>query len=142
MVAQTYDPVVSPAPLHAVVTPLGAGLLLAALATDVAYVQTVSTQWETFSVWLISGGLLIALLAAVSLVIDLATGRTRHVSAVKFTALASAVVVATVNAFVHSRDGYTAVAPTGLALSALTAILLGIAAWGGWSLNAPQGRRA
>ena len=128
------------APLHAVLTPLGASLLLAALATDIAYVKTVSTQWETFSVWLITGGLLVALLAALALLIDLVSGRTRHLAPVKFIALASAAVTATVNAFVHSRDGYTAVAPTGLGLSILTALLIGVAAWGGWSLNAPSRR--
>ena len=129
------------APIHAGLIPLGAGLLFAALVTDAAYLRTVSTQWETFSVWLITGGLLLALLAAVALVADLVTGRTRHVSALKFIVLVSAVVTSVVNVFVHSRDGYTAVAPTGVALSAATAVLLAVAAWGGWSLNAGVARR-
>lgn len=128
-------------PIHAGLVPLGAGLLFAALATDLAYLRTFSTQWETFSVWLIAGGLLTALLAAFALAADLLTGRTRHIAAAKFFALASAAVVAIVNVFVHSRDGYTAVAPTGVALSGLTAVLLAAAAWGGWSLNARPVRR-
>ena len=122
-------------PVHAGLIPLGAGLLFTALATDLAYLRTVSTQWETFSVWLITGGLLMALLAALALVADLLTGRTRRISALKFIVLVSAVVTTLVNAFVHSRDGYTAVAPTGIGLSAVTAVLLAVAAWGGWSLN-------
>jgi uncharacterized membrane protein len=130
----------APEPLHAGLIPLGAGLLFAALATDLAYVQTFATQWETFSVWLITGGLLMALLAALALGVDLLTGRTRHIAPVKFTALASAAVCGIVNAFVHSRDGYTAVGPTGLGLSAATAAFLVVAAWRGWSLNAPARR--
>ena len=35
-----------------------------------------------------------------------------------------AVVLALVNAFVHSRDGYTAVVPTGLMLSGLVVLVL------------------
>jgi uncharacterized membrane protein len=34
------------------------------------------------------------------------------------------VFVAVINAFVHSRDGYTAVVPTGLMLSACVVIVL------------------
>ncbi len=129
------------APIHAGMIPLGAGLLFAALVTDLAYLRTVSTQWETFSIWLITGGLLMALVAALALIADLVTGRTRHISALKFIILASAVVTALVNAFVHSRDGYTAVAPTGIGLSVATAVLLAVASWGGWSLNADAARR-
>jgi uncharacterized membrane protein len=33
------------------------------------------------------------------------------------------------NAFVHSRDGYTAVVPTGLTLSALVVAILLFTAW-------------
>jgi uncharacterized membrane protein len=37
---------------------------------------------------------------------------------------ALAVLLALTNAFVHSRDGYTAVVPTGLMLSALVVVVL------------------
>lgn len=131
----------APTPMHAGLIPLGAGLLFTALVTDLTYLRTVSTQWETFSVWLITGGLVMALLATLALVADLLTGRTRHISTLKFVALASAVVTSIVNAFVHSRDGYTAVAPTGIGLSMITTLLLVVAAWGGWSLNAHAVRR-
>ena len=38
------------------------------------------------------------------------------------------------NAFVHSRDGWTSVVPTGLTLSIISVILLGASAWLGGSL--------
>jgi uncharacterized membrane protein len=39
-----------------------------------------------------------------------------------------------INAFVHSRDGYTAVVPTGLMLSGLVVVVLLLTAWVGITL--------
>ena len=124
------------APLHAILIPFGAALLVAALVTDVLYVKTVSTQWETFSIWLITGGLIIAAISALALLVDIVSGATRRIAWRKFGLFALAVVLSTVNAFVHSRDGYTAVVPSGIILSAIVTVLLVAGAWGGWSLNA------
>jgi uncharacterized membrane protein len=44
-------------------------------------------------------------------------------------------VLSIVNVLVHSRDGYTAVVPTGLALSGLVTVLLLSLAVGGWGLT-------
>ena len=120
-------------PSHARIAPLAAGLLIAALLTDLFYVRTVSTQWETFSIWLITAGLLTALIAAIAFVADLVRRRDLEVSPLKFTLFISAAVVGVVNALVHSRDGYTAVAPTGVILSAVTAAILLIASRPDWS---------
>jgi uncharacterized membrane protein len=38
------------------------------------------------------------------------------------------------NAFVHSRDGYTAVVPTGLMLSGLVIVVLLLTSWVGTAL--------
>jgi uncharacterized membrane protein len=43
-----------------------------------------------------------------------------------------AAILSVVNAFIHSRDGYSAVVPTGLALSAIVVVLMVIATWLGW----------
>jgi uncharacterized membrane protein len=47
---------------------------------------------------------------------------------------ALAVLLSVVNAFVHSRDGYTAVVPSGLTLSALVVVVLLFTAWVGMAL--------
>ena len=47
---------------------------------------------------------------------------------------AVALVLAIINAFMHSRDGYTSVVPTGLILSALTVLILLVTGWMGWAL--------
>ena len=39
-----------------------------------------------------------------------------------------------VNAFVHSRDAYTSVVPSGLILSGLVVLILFVTAWNGWTM--------
>lgn len=114
----------------------GAALLIAALATDVIYWRTFLTQWENFSVWLITGGLLLAALAGIALVLDLALRRAGRMHWLDFAMLTVAALLSVLNAFIHSRDGYTAVVPEGLALSAIVTVLLLAAGWRGWSLCA------
>jgi uncharacterized membrane protein len=96
-----------------------------ALVTDLVYWQMPAVLWERFSIWLISAGLVLSGLAAVAYVIDLVTGREIDRPAVpRAVGYALAVLLSLINAFVHSRDGYTAVVPTGLALSALVVVVL------------------
>jgi uncharacterized membrane protein len=47
---------------------------------------------------------------------------------------AVALVLAIFNAFIHSRDAYTSVVPTGLILSALTVLILLVTGWMGWDM--------
>ncbi len=143
MAMQTAAVAPAALPSHARITPLASGLLIAAVVTDLFYWLTVSTQWETFSIWLITAGLLVAAVAAIAFVVDLLTHRDLEVAPLKFTLFFSAAVVGVINAFVHSRDGFTAVVPTGLGLSALTALLLVCAGWPDWSATRPahSGRR-
>ncbi len=49
---------------------------------------------------------------------------------------ALAVLLSLLNAFVHSRDGYTAVVPTGVMLSGLVVVILLITGWAGRALIA------
>jgi uncharacterized membrane protein len=42
-----------------------------------------------------------------------------------------ALALSIINAFVHSRDAYTSVVPTGLVLSGLVVAILAITAWNG-----------
>ena len=121
--------------LHPRVVAASATLLLAGFVTDVCYWRTLLVQWENFSMWLLAGGLMLALLAGLLLLLDAALGRLRSISRTRFLLLTAAALVAFVNAFVHSRDAYTAVVPQGLALSTLTAALLLIVGIHGWRLS-------
>jgi uncharacterized membrane protein len=101
-----------------------------ALLTDLAYWQMLNVMWERFSIWLITAGLILAGLAALAYVIGLATSRQIDRPAwpgvIGYTL---AVLLSLVNAFVHSRDAYTAVVPTGLMLSGLVVVVLLLTAW-------------
>jgi uncharacterized membrane protein len=99
-----------------------------ALATDLAYWQAPDVMWEIFSVWLITAGLILAGLAAIAGVIDFLSGkRFRTLAWPHAVGYVVAVLLSLINVLVHSRDGYTAVVPTGLALSALVVVILLIA---------------
>jgi uncharacterized membrane protein len=108
-----------------------------AFVTDLVYWWTDNTQWETFSVWLLSAGMVMAGFAVITGLIDFIGNR--HIRALRpawFHVLGNvvALVLGLINAFVHSRDGYTAVIPTGLILSTLVVLILMFTGWIGWSM--------
>jgi uncharacterized membrane protein len=112
--------------------PFPFAFFLGAFVTDLVYWRAPDAMWETFSVWLISAGLVVAAFSVIAGVIDLVSRRRRIVMRSIWPhvpAIATAFLLALINAFVHSRDGYTAVVPTGLLLSGLVVIILLFAAW-------------
>jgi uncharacterized membrane protein len=133
---QARDPTRPPELLHPHLIAPGAALLIAAFATDLVYWQTPSSQWETFSIWLLSAALIVAGLSGLALVLDVVLGRLPAIAWWKLAGVAAAAVLSLLNAFVHSRDGFTAVVPQGLALSAIVTVLLLVVGWRGWSLSA------
>ena len=121
--------------MHQTLVPFPVAYFAAAFATDLAYWRTAEVMWERFSVWLIAGGLVMAALVALAAVIDLVFAKQKPAW---FRALAytSAMLLSLLNVFIHSRDGYTAVVPTGLTLSAIVAaILLLFTVPTGWTLT-------
>jgi uncharacterized membrane protein len=118
--------------LHPGLIASGATLLIATFVSDYLYWDTLLFQYHNFSGWLLAGGLVLSLLAAVAFVIDLVRGRIGRIAWLRFAGLAAAALLGTLNAFVHSRD---AVVPEGITLSAIvTVILLIVGIGGGWSL--------
>lgn len=112
-------------PIHKMLVSFSAAYFVGALVTDLAYWQVPDVVWERFSIWLIAAGLVMAGLAAIAYAIDLAGGRQIDRPAwPRIIGYVIAVALSLVNAFVHSRDGYTAVVPTGLMLSALVVAVL------------------
>jgi uncharacterized membrane protein len=116
----------------------GAALLIGVLATDLVYWRTASMQWETFSIWLLTAGLILAALAGVALLADVVLRRAGAISWWRFAALAAAALLSFLNAFIHSRDGYTSVVPGGLVLSAIVTVILLAIGSRGWSLSSPR----
>jgi len=122
-------------PWHAFFASLGSSLLIAALFTDLMYASNAVMQWANFSAWLITGGLVLALVSAVVLVVELAIGRAGPIRWPDFGLLAGAALLSLVNVLVHTRDAWTSVVPTGLVLSLVVAVLLVVAGWRGWRVT-------
>jgi uncharacterized membrane protein len=120
--------------LHRAFIGAAAVLLMAAFITDYTYYTTALWQWANFSAWLITAGLIVMLVAVLSLLIDFATGRADRLNTASFILVAASSLVSLVNAFVHSRDAWTSVVPQGILLSAVSTILLVIAGARGWNL--------
>jgi uncharacterized membrane protein len=132
---ETLQAVRPPTLLHPPLVAAGAALLIAAFATDVVYWRTLLFQWDNFSIWLILAGLVLAALAGLALLLDVARGRIGAMAWGRFAGFVVAALLSLLNAFIHSRDAYTAVYPQGLALSAVVTVILVVLGWHGWSLR-------
>lgn len=109
---------------------------VAAFLSDWTYANSANMQWANFSVWLITGGVIMALVAAIvgiaeALLIRQRSHRRR--SSLHSVLTIIMLVTAIINGFVHSRDGWTSVVPTGITLSAITAILVLVTSWLGYA---------
>lgn len=124
-------------PLHPMLVPFPMVCFIGALITDLAYFASANIMWSNFSIWLITAGLVMGSLAALTGLIDYAGDRRVRAArpATAHMILNIGVfVIEMFNAFVHSRDGWTSVVPTGLTLSIISVVLLGVSAWLGGSL--------
>ena len=115
--------------VYGLLNPIPFGCFVAALVFDILYARTAELLWGKGAAWLITFGLLFAVvprlvnLAQVWITSRRAALRTDKLD---FWLNLFAIVAAIFNAFVHSRDAY-AVVPAGVWLSACTVILLSIA---------------
>jgi len=128
--------------LHAIFVPFPIVCFIGALVTDLAYWKTANVIWETFSVWLLTAGLVIAGFAVLAGLIDFFSSKgIRALKPAWPHAIGNtiALILSVVNAFVHSRDGYTAVVPTGLALSTAVVAILLFTGWMGRDMVIRQG---
>ncbi|WP_437613129.1 DUF2231 domain-containing protein [Erwinia sp. V71] len=112
--------------LYELLNPLPTGFFVAAWIFDIIYMKTFVILWTLAASWLIAIGLVIAIIPRLINLVQVWTGsHSPQGSAVKvhFWLNFLAIVLAIVNAFVHSRDAY-AVVPLGVTLSTLVVILL------------------
>jgi uncharacterized membrane protein len=122
-------------PVYATLVQFPAVCFVGALITDLVYWKSTMFIWETFSIWLLTAGCIMAGFAAIAGAITWFSHR--HVRVLRHAGLhvlasLAAFVLSIVNAFVHSRDGYTAVVPGGLTLSMIVVALMLVATWFGW----------
>ena len=114
-------------PIISMLLPIPIVCFVGALLTDLSYVNSGGNLlWVNFSTWLIAAGLAFGAVAILVLFVD---GLRGALSWVPFCLIAAAWIVEFLNALIHARDGWTAVAPLGMILSILGALLI---LGGGW----------
>jgi uncharacterized membrane protein len=114
--------------IYGLLNPIPFGCFVAALIFDIIYSETAVMLWDKGAAWLIVFGLLFAVVPRlVNLTQVWITSRrtATRTDKLDFWLNLLAILVAIVNAFVHSRDAY-AVVPAGMWLSVCTVILLSI----------------
>ena len=124
-------------PIHPMLVPFPIACFVGTFVTDLLYWRTTAVMWQQFSAWLLAAGLVMAGFAVLAGLVDfMGSRRIRALGEAKaHVALNSvALVLSVVNAFVHSRDGYTAVVPTGLILSGIVVVILMLSGWMGWAM--------
>jgi uncharacterized membrane protein len=119
-------------PYSALFLPVPIVCFTGAFLTDVAYSNSGGNLlWVNFSSWLLVAGLVFGAIAALLMLIDLARLPQLR-STLGWGALALlivALVVELINSFIHARDGWTAVVPLGMILSAVGAVVIMSHGW-------------
>lgn len=119
-------------PYSALFLPVPIVCFVGALLTDVAYSNSDGVlQWLHFSSWLLAAGLVFAAVAGILMIIDLVRlpQLRNNFGWGAFGLLVLSGIVEFINSLVHARDGWTAVVPTGMILSAVGAVLIASYGW-------------
>jgi uncharacterized membrane protein len=123
-------------PIHPMLVSFPIALFLSALATDIAFAVDGSAGWAEASKWLIGGGIVGALLAALAGFVDFfgnkAVRELRDAWLHMFANL-TAVVLELISLLLRLADD-SAAGSTGLALSVAVALILAFSGWKGGEL--------
>jgi uncharacterized membrane protein len=124
-------------PIHPMLVPFPIVCFVGTLVTDIAYWRTAQMMWADFSAWLLTVGMIMGVLAAIAGLIDFLGNRLIRTQRPAWPHMIGNIVVlllALLNALVHTRDAWTSVVPTGLILSAVVVLILPVTGWLGWSM--------
>jgi len=113
-------------PLQSIFVPFPFVCFVLALVTDLAFFETANVMWQNFSAWLLFAGLVFGAVAPFAGLINLLRPRTRLLRAGFGSVLLYLIILAlaVLNSLIQAGGGWTAVVPYGLALSALTFVLI------------------
>ena len=125
-------------PIHAMLVPIPIVCFIGAFITDVVYWRTAAMMWANMSAWFLTVGLIVSIFVVLA-GFDRLFRRSAGAGPLRAAWIHGlgnglALILSIVNAFVHSRDAYTSVVPTGLVLSTLVVLILAVTAWYGASL--------
>jgi uncharacterized membrane protein len=114
--------------LFGLLDPIPFGFFVATLIFDIIYANTAEVLWVKGASWLVSIGLIFAIIPELINLYDVWLNKRRDRmagEAANFWLNVVGIVAAIINAFVHSRDAYAAM-PDGLWLSIVTVVALGV----------------
>ena len=108
-------------PIHPMLVPFPIACLVGMLLTDMAYWATANVMWVKFSTWLVSAGVILAVLTAIAGVIDIFSDRIVRTRASLWPYVIGNLVIlilAILNMLIHTRDAWTSVVPADLCFHA------------------------
>jgi uncharacterized membrane protein len=124
-------------PIHPILVTLPIGFFVATLLFDFLYWRTGGPNWAAGAIWLLGAGLVGAALAAVAGLVDFLGDRRIRAIRLAWWHAGGNVLLVLIQLFSfwrRYRYGEAAVVPTGLALSVISVVLLGITGWLGGEL--------
>ena len=124
-------------PIHPMLVPFPIACFVGTLLADIAYWYTANIMWADFASWLVSAGVILGIFAAIAGAVEFFSNRMIRAQSPAWPHAIGNVVVmvlAIINMMIHTHDGWTAVVPWGLALSAIIVVILLFTGWLGGSL--------
>lgn len=122
--------------IHTILASFPIACFTLALVTDITYWRTSYLMWLEFSTWLLLAGIVFgvaaALFGAASVLVRFGTRAMRFAWPPVIGTLI-VLILAFFNNLVHAADGWTAIMPWGLTLSALTVLAMLVTVWLGTS---------
>lgn len=124
-------------PLHPVIVTFPIAFLVATAGTDLAYWLLDDPFWARASFWLIAGGLVTGVVAALTGMMDflrIARVRERKAGWAHMIGNVAVLGFSAINLVIRLNNVEGAVVPTGLLISLVVSVLLGITGWYGGEL--------
>jgi uncharacterized membrane protein len=119
-------------PFYPLLVAFAVSCFLGTLATDIAYWWTADMMWADFSDWLVTTGVVVGyvtILVTLIEVFGLQSGRLHRPTWPYAVGNIVALILATLNMLVHTRDAWTSVVPWGVVLSAVVVVVALVTGW-------------
>jgi uncharacterized membrane protein len=119
-------------PFYSLLVGFSTACFLGTLASDIAYWQTANILWADFSDWLVTIGVVIGYLTVFVALVEIfafQAGPLYRPTWLYVTGMIVALVLATFDMLVHTRDAWTSVVPWGVALSAAVVLIILVTTW-------------
>ncbi len=122
---------ISRRPIYRGLAAFAASCFVGTLATDITYWWTADMMWADFSDWLLTVGVIVGYVTIVVALIETLAIRSRLRGWTWRYAIGNvvALILATFNMLVHTRDAWTSVVPWGLVLSVAIVVVLILTGW-------------